>query len=60
MSADSVGVDQLLNSGRLIAVIRAFAVEVSDPANWLVWNSERRKDLIVEAIFTKKQSVNDL
>jgi hypothetical protein len=49
-----------LNSCGLIAVIRTVAVKIGNPANWLVWNSKRRKNLVVETIFPKKESVDNL
>ncbi len=58
MAAHPVGVNELVHAGRLAEVVLVPGRDVLDPADRLIRDPQRLEDLVVEAVRTEQQAVD--
>ena len=59
VAAHAVGVDELLDAGRLVDVVVVVGRDVLHPADRLVGDAQALEDLVVEAVLAEQQLVDD-
>ncbi len=59
VAAHPVGVDELLDPGHLVDLVHRIDLDVDAPAHRLVRDPEGLEDLVVEALLTEQELVDD-